>query len=485
MAANGMGGNAGGAGGEGDNAGGPAVAAVADIPRAAKETMRNLLRVSKSGIDAVLARLASTHPITTEYLTRFVIGLPHAEIIELTTPAHPAPIVRTMFRSEDLMVAEEPLRRITAGSYGVIYKGRLSGSIYKEIKASDADIGTPMKIEQFIKEILCEVFIQVLLSTDVDYGRYVPAVTGLFVSNTLVRQSLRQKSKSGRRNTPQVIKDKFKFFIKMEACQKVLSEYLLPAGVAQITMDRMAPVCRDLGDVLAYFKTTYGFLHRDLHYGNIMVNELGGAAAGGAGISLKLIDFGHSCVTIRGVTYSRDPTPCESYDLLILMASFREPTTWPSIAPDVQEVIRWFFKNKDGHDCRAYVKAWFDREVAEGRVPALREIFHYFYHRFSLGADARGWPNHPWLVPLAAYPGPPPLTMYEVFFESGAIPSRVDYEMFIWKWTNPTAPDPAELAGGGKRSRGKRRQRIDAKTRKSNPYARRRRTRSRHRSHHS
>lgn len=72
--------------------------------------------------------------------------------------------------------------------------------------------------------------------------------------------------------------------------------------------------------------------------GPVSGNGGGGGGGGGAGANLvdlrhivkpvderdgilKLIDFGKSCIVLNGKTYSVDDEACESYDLLILIAS--------------------------------------------------------------------------------------------------------------------------------------------------------------------
>lgn len=468
MAANGANG-AGLAGGVGEAGGeGGAVAAV-DIPSEVKEEFRNLLRRKKSEIGVIIQRLASTFPVTTDFFTAISVNLPKASIRKQMVPggaAAAAPVERTFFSPEDDPFGEEEIFYVTGGSFGKIYKGR-SGFIYKEVAATDADISTPMKIEQHIKSILCEAFIQVLLSADEDFGLHVPRITGLFISPTAVRQSLRQKSASGRRNLPAHVKERFTFYIKMEQCQRGVIQYLSSAPADRVTTAKLAPVCTQLGNALSYFSDTYGFKHRDLHSGNVMVNVMGGA--GGGGLIIKIIDFGQACITINGVTYARDPHPCVSYDLLIFMASIRQVLR-TRLEADAMAVLQWFFTNSEGMDLYRYIEVWIGMMVARGSEPAYSDIFPYFYESYSLGEALRGWPNQPWTATSDPHPDQ---TLYQTFFESGAIPARNTFDMFLWKWSNPTAADPAGLAGGGHRR--KKRLRIDGRTKTRKSYVQTRR----------
>ena len=136
--------------------------------------------------------------------------------------------------------------------------------------------GVQQQREWMIRQTYMEAFIQTVLGLDPDYGKNICQITNLYRSREVVRQGRSDKG----------------------------------------------------GDIVLFIQMN--FSHRDLHTGNVMFQADG---------TLVLIDFGMSCMTVDGVTYSvltsnilpaesktlvpaRVDAPCESYDILIYLTSF-------------------------------------------------------------------------------------------------------------------------------------------------------------------
>ena len=78
---------------------------------------------------------------------------------------------------------------------------------------------------------------------------------------------------------------------------------------------QVANIIIQLIDTLSYFYTKYGFVHRDLHQLNVMFDEEG---------RIKIIDFGLSCLSVKGHLYSVTNNECASYDLFTYITSLLE-----------------------------------------------------------------------------------------------------------------------------------------------------------------
>lgn len=180
---------------------------------------------------------------------------------------------------------------IGKGSYGEVSLSA-KGLIYKEIKLRK---GNPYHLEEDIREIFLEVFIQTVLNTNAQFDGRIPRVFHIYRSNKTPEREL-------------------VLYIVMENVPMSLKGYmekqLKTSGNSKLDIVDIAPVLIQLGTLLKDLHDVYGFYHRDLHAGNIMFNVDG---------ALNIIDFGKACLVINGVTYALPGGPCRSWDLLILL----------------------------------------------------------------------------------------------------------------------------------------------------------------------
>jgi serine/threonine protein kinase len=206
---------------------------------------------------------------------------------------------------------------IAKGAVGEIYMSEDRTVIYKKIVVS----GVQQQKEWVIRQTYMEAFIQTVLGLDPEYGRNICQITNLYRSSDLVRQGRSDKSGD------------MVLFIQMKPIANTLENVIdkITAG-GEFKMSALSPYWTQLGTVLQGLKRKYNFSHRDLHTGNVMFQADG---------TLVLIDFGFSCMTVGGVTYSvltenilpvgskalvpgKVNAPCESYDILIYLTSFAQ-----------------------------------------------------------------------------------------------------------------------------------------------------------------
>ena len=206
---------------------------------------------------------------------------------------------------------------IAKGAVGEIFMNQDRTVIYKKIVIS----GVQQQKEWMIRQTFMEAFIQTVLGLDPEYGHNICQVTNLYRSRDLVRH--------GRSD----VEGDMVLYIQMKPIANTLERIVDKiAESGEITVAGFAPYWAQLGHVLHGLKRKYNFAHRDLHTGNVMFHADG---------TLVLIDFGFSCLTLNGVTYSvltdnilpagskvLTPrivdAPCESYDILIYLAAFAE-----------------------------------------------------------------------------------------------------------------------------------------------------------------
>jgi len=249
------------------------------------------------------------------------------------------------------------------GSNSVIYTNEEANFVFKEIQFNIAD---PVELEQKVREVFLELFIQTVLSTDTNYG------------NNICKAMMCYRSE----NT-YTISGEFNLYIQMEYLPESLNQYMLRIKVgdkAQIA--DMRPLFRTVCTIMKYFQTTYMFSHNDLHINNIMFSE---------NDTLKLIDFGMSSIFYNNIHYAVEPNnifkqPLEprelpiyttskieqSYDMLIFFASFLSCNKTNVYGDELYSFVRDIFLTESGLNLYTYWEAKLTKEPA---IP----VFHRMY----------------------------------------------------------------------------------------------------------
>jgi len=129
------------------------------------------------------------------------------------------------------------------------------------------------------------------------------------------------------------------------------------------SQDFLNPIFHTLASALQRFRDTYGFFHRDLHGGNVMVSGDG---------KVKIIDFGMSCM--RGITRGE----CMSYDLLIFVCSILQFVKGLDL--QIKQKLNSFLTHGSSN---LY-------ELFKTRLGTKSTIFHLMYYN-SMGDPALGW----------------------------------------------------------------------------------------------
>ena len=211
------------------------------------------------------------------------------------------------------------------GTYGQIYLSADGKRIYKSITLTPWSRNATARSEWFeekIREIYLETFVQVVLSQDPDVGHFICKPTRLFRDPTFVRRA------SG------VLPDTLILYILMEPIKYTFESLVAKHGGVQMTW--FGPLMYQLGNVLDVLKTKYDFSHRDLHSSNVLIAEEPDGSE-----SIRLIDFGMSCLTYKGVVYRIiEEGDCEKgcdagFDLAIfftnLWFTFKDYITDPAV----------------------------------------------------------------------------------------------------------------------------------------------------------
>ncbi len=174
-----------------------------------------------------------------------------------------------------------------AGSYGTVYK-TIGENVFKEIKL---DTHNP----QYLYELLLELFVPTILGLHPEHGKYISNPIKVYYDNTTTN-----------------------IYIQIKPLQYDMYTYIdtKVASGKEITNDYFFRPIKYISYLLKTFNDDYNFYHNDLHGSNIMFDELDNP---------QLIDFGMSCITFNGITYTSKPAKiCKSYDMLILITSLLE-----------------------------------------------------------------------------------------------------------------------------------------------------------------
>jgi len=255
-----------------------------------------------------------------------------------------------MARSNNNIVENRIVKpRLGKGSYGEVSLSA-KGLIYKEIRLQRAN---PYYLEYNLREIFLEVFIQTVLSLDIQFEGRIPRIFHLYRSS----------------NTPE---REILLYVVMENVPTSLKKYiykqLKTKGVFKLNLEDITPIFVQLGSLLNELQTKYEFYHRDLHGGNIMFNENG---------NLNIIDFGKACLTINGITYSIDKGNCISWDLLILFTYLLQ-REYAAFNKDVLDIFRNILTSANGIDFYDYVIGLGYRE----HVPPFHAVYPDFIDKF-------------------------------------------------------------------------------------------------------
>jgi len=209
---------------------------------------------------------------------------------------------------------QEPVRRIGGGTYGTIFLGTTSRNVYKRIVR---DPTGHRSTEEFHRELFIEPFIQTVLQMDGTYGTNIANIAGVYRDSsvpTRLQRSTRGRTAATTNNASIV----YTYWYVMESIDYTLYDYVNamtqtnPTRLREVLYSRIS----SLGTILNYFKSKYGFYHRDLHTGNVMLKRNGSNPE-----ILKLIDFGMSTISLNGVQYAVQAGGGFSYDLLIFLGA--------------------------------------------------------------------------------------------------------------------------------------------------------------------
>jgi serine/threonine protein kinase len=173
------------------------------------------------------------------------------------------------------------------GAFGSVHKSTNQARAYKRIT---------IRSPRDARNLLVEIFIQCVLSMDEVGGGHIPQPLGLLKES----------------DSPLVVS-----LIMEYVGEGTTNDYLyglLQTNQRALTLTDMYGLFEKVATILYHFNAAYGFRHNDLHMENLIINKEG---------AHYMIDFGKSCLTYRGTSYSyyAGKVPCKASDLLFFTVS--------------------------------------------------------------------------------------------------------------------------------------------------------------------
>jgi serine/threonine protein kinase len=266
--------------------------------------------------------------------------------------------------------------KIGAGTYGTCFISSDDKRVYKRIVISSENSKDKENIiEQKTRGVLVETFIQTILANDDEVGKYICKPNRLYRHSSVKRTNTRSATARGS------LGEDIMLFIQMEPVKYKFDDYikkLVNTHERPLNIKDLAPLFMSLGKTLNILKKRYNYVHVDLHTGNVMVSEDG---------TLKLIDFGMSCLEYEGKRYrdvkydERKKEECFSYDLLIFLCSFLQFN-----AEDIDIATYYLFKTMlnytiDGVQYNLY-DVFFNKRNSRGE-PAFWSAYSWEIQRDS------------------------------------------------------------------------------------------------------
>jgi len=202
---------------------------------------------------------------TTAYYSDFIRALPTTfyENVQNAPSGNRIRTVRGMRRKNRNTLRRPP----KSGTWGNVFAG--NSNVYKEVRVN----ATGASHNDYCRDVLTEVLIQVILSCDPTYGLAVPKIYGVYQ-----------------------VRDSPKLLIHMEKLDMTFLDYLKSTKPNWWSLE---PHFSDLCTILAHFQETYRFNHRDMKPDNLMMKIREDGT-----LKIKLIDFGYSVLEYEGMRYS-------------------------------------------------------------------------------------------------------------------------------------------------------------------------------------
>lgn len=191
--------------------------------------------------------------------------------------------INTFSRLQDKPLNTSKVSELSRGSYGAVYNLKEAPDlVIKEqidfIRPTDKRDNKALRIRDFFVEVL----IQVILSNDLEFAKYVPKIYSVWRSGTN-----KAYTEMARISSTSVFDE--------------ISNIIRDSGNApnSITFATWAPLIYDLARVMDKMYDRYKFVHLDFKLGNVgkRVDDATGDTI------VQIFDFGSSCITFSGKSY--------------------------------------------------------------------------------------------------------------------------------------------------------------------------------------